>query len=709
MSETWKQRVLLVVRAALWAGALGLATRLSAQDCNCNSRADSLDIAEGRSSDCNRNGIPDECELIPQTRFAPAAVIERPGNSPTSIVIIELGSDGLPDLAAGSSDSESITLLENSGGRLLGGGRELRVGAAVRSLAAADLDGDGRDDLAAATPFAVLVLLAGEDGSFRERRQVPVHSDPAIIAAGDLDGDGAIDLVTANALIDNPAAGNVSVLINEGGGAFRLQANYAAGSGHTALVIQDLDGDGTLDVAAAGLLSKDVSILQNRGGGALSPAESLAVGFGLEALAAGDFDRDGSVDLVAVGSKSLVLLRNDGRAGFFEAATLPLGASGILARDLDGDGALDLALAADDSAVRILYHAGESGFSAPMSFVSACAEPALAGADLDGDGAVDLALAGIGATFLRSSGCVAVLWNDAGRLFDAPQRLDPPRSESDIIAADLNLDGRPDLLVPGGSTRAYHNRGRGVFDSFEVWPAVRDNVIVADLDGDSSPDLAATSGCLWVAWSEGTDSFVSRRCFDMAAGVTFSALVAADLDGDGDLDLAGASISTGEVHIYANAGAREFELTAKIPVGSDPARLLAGRPRWRWAGGPGNGSAQQLALEEPRRALEPGFARIRERAAGEHGAPALGVEGRGCRRGRPPGPCFSAAGVRAPFELCVDHSEPRRAEIWRSPASPGEKGRLRVRRLQVAGALRPGCGRRSRRGDRDPVGTGGAK
>ena len=91
------------------------------------------------------------------------------------------------------------------------------MGDNPQSVTAADFDGDGHIDLAAANYDSVTVSVLRNlgDGTFATKVDYSVDSNPQSIAAADIDGDGHMDLVTAN-----PNHGNVSVLWNLGNGTF---------------------------------------------------------------------------------------------------------------------------------------------------------------------------------------------------------------------------------------------------------------------------------------------------------------------------------------------------------------------------------------------------------------------------------------------------------------------------------------------------------
>src|SRR5438270_97332 len=71
-----------------------------------------------------------------------------------------------------------------------------------------------------------------------------VGGNPDSIAAADLNGDGKLDLVTAN------ASGNtVSALINKGSGTFQTAVSSPAGTGPLSVAAGDFDHNGKTDIA----------------------------------------------------------------------------------------------------------------------------------------------------------------------------------------------------------------------------------------------------------------------------------------------------------------------------------------------------------------------------------------------------------------------------------------------------------------------------
>ena len=78
------------------------------------------------------------------------------------------------------------------------------------------------------------------------------------VFAADLDGDGKPDLAVANS-----GSNNVSALKNNGDGTFAAAVNYATGNYSNSVFATDLDGNTSPDLAVANFSSNNVSILLN--------------------------------------------------------------------------------------------------------------------------------------------------------------------------------------------------------------------------------------------------------------------------------------------------------------------------------------------------------------------------------------------------------------------------------------------------------------
>jgi hypothetical protein len=106
----------------------------------------------------------------------------------------------------------------------------------------------------------------------------------------------------------------VAVLLNRGDGRLLDPAVYQAGDGPAALVVEDIDLDGELDLAVPNFYSANLSILLGNGDGTFRDALNFPAGQTAWRILAKDLDADGVVDLA---------VKTDGVAVFLNRTTPP--------------------------------------------------------------------------------------------------------------------------------------------------------------------------------------------------------------------------------------------------------------------------------------------------------------------------------------------------------------------------------------------------
>ena len=309
------------------------------------------------------------------------------------------------------------------------------------AIAAADLDGDGRADLAVlpgAAGFDLGILHNQGDGTFAPGAQIPLSMTSVDIAAADVDGDGVPDLLVA---LGDPSmgSGSVAVIRNHGDGTFAPAVYVPAGSEPSAFVVADLNGDGAPDLALVGKWYNTLTVVMNQGDGTfLYPVEIQFAGLATT-IASADLDHDGLADLAITVGNSLDVFLNKGGGSFGPAAsydmTLPITAGqALVAADFDGDGWADLAVGGGFEVV-ILRNQHDGTFAA--SHTTGAQYPGVA-VDLNGDGAPDLVFPGVG---------VDVVMNQGDGTFGGPVGYGAGDYPDAVAAADFDGDGRPDLAV----------------------------------------------------------------------------------------------------------------------------------------------------------------------------------------------------------------------------------------------------------------------
>ncbi len=243
------------------------------------------------------------------------------GASPQMVALDDFNGDGRLDLAVVNFGPDAISVRLNSTAAgatsaSFAGSQSFDVGSSPRSLAVGDFNGDGRPDLAVANSLtndvSVLLnttVLGATSASFTAAQNFVVGGMPFTVAAGDLNGDGRPDLVVSNTQDDTVSVRLNTTPAGATSASFASVSNFGVGNEPRSVTLDDLNGDGRLDLAVANLSGGSVSVLLNTTiPGAASPSfanlQNLGVGNGPFNVAVNDLNGDGRPDLAVANSGS---------------------------------------------------------------------------------------------------------------------------------------------------------------------------------------------------------------------------------------------------------------------------------------------------------------------------------------------------------------------------------------------------------------------
>lgn len=503
---------------------------------------------------------------------------------PEAIAVGDFNGDHLLDVAVWATNNNPIgtqvnIYLGNGTGSLTYSGTYTASNSSTfnpgpNSIVAADVNGDGKLDLVALTPYnGVFIYLGKGDGTF----QAPIAYATGCtagtgacggLAVGDLNGDGKPDLALE---ANETTGGGISILLNNGTGTFGTPAYYPvaisgvfAGGG---IAIGDVNGDKKPDVIV-GSSSASAIVYLNQGGGtfAVKGTVGSAPLNGTNNVVLADINNDKKLDIVIPnGFGDVFTFYGKGNGTFTAGPAYPLQAcndcSNFLAAvgDFNGDGTLDLLESNGITTSTVSLGRGDGTFQTSEIYDYTTVNQAdnIVTADFNGDGFPDIAQSVNGTSV---NGKIGINLGSSHGVLGATSYAVASTCTANYVVwvatGDVNGDGKADLVATlnGNSGTGCQNntvavltgKGTGKFNSAKYYPtgstAQEEVVYLVDVNGDGKLDIVTgnADGTISVLLNKGNGTYNAGTLITSMASISPlpNYLTFADFNGDGKMDIA---------------------------------------------------------------------------------------------------------------------------------------------------------------------------
>jgi VCBS repeat protein len=376
-------------------------------------------------------------------------------------------------------------------------------------LTSADFNGDGLDDIVSLVGEGKAYLGIATGKGFRAARLTPGPNSADLV---DLNGDQLLDKVSGvTSFTNGNLQSEVIAQLGKGNGRFGKPIvskvrNETASSGVGDIDIADLNEDGVPDVVGGfdnfQPSPNNLFWMVGKGDGSFGPATLSDTGdfnADVDAIAAADVNSDGHADIIANDLAHMVARLGNGKAKFGAPIASGVGSGAnraVLVDDFTGDGIADVVTTArtgnedfGHGQIRLQQGSNTGTFALVQTQDVDSNLSSGAKADLNKDGRPDVVTAG-SRGFNGGRNALWVLLTTPSGMLGTPTPYAGPTGQVD--SADVDLDGDLDIATSGNATIDFYlNDGSGVFPRFESILAAGGLGAMGRITADRAPDAIA--------------------------------------------------------------------------------------------------------------------------------------------------------------------------------------------------------------------------
>ncbi|MGB4973628.1 MAG: VCBS repeat-containing protein, partial [Cyclobacteriaceae bacterium] len=485
------------------------------------------------------------------------------GDTPYALQTGDFNNDGWPDMVSANLTFQatkhvSLAINNKAGGFTI---TNLTALKGYSDLETGFFNNDANLDFVAAslTLDQITIFLGNGNGTFTTAN-INAGDGPLDILTGDFNEDTKLDIAVLHQSSDD-----IYIFYGDGSGGVGAPQIIPVSPQAERFVVADFNNNTHLDFVVGG--NTTLNFYAGDGAGNFAAAVPSTGFFGFNNIKSVDINGDGNMDILAAGSSNLAFRAVGAGDGTFSGPSFfPEGGLATIAADFDNDGDLDVVSTKQQ---KFIYYPGDGSGAFPEYWRVQMERSGrgMVAADWNQDGYLDLAMTG---TITSTVGTLQVLFGKGNGYFKAPFQYPIANNPRGLTIGDFDEDGLEDLaFVANGSLYSYKGLSNGTFTQIdaEVAGTLPYDVEALHINADTHIDLAVldvTGNTVNLFSGDGTGMFASAGNFAIVADFE---MTVSDVNKDNITDIIIAGAAANNVQIFEGDGNGAFSLLIDLPIG----------------------------------------------------------------------------------------------------------------------------------------------